>query len=220
MNLKKIKQNTLRFIGQITLFHAVNILCKTLKIEEINKEAVEKLERDNKNYVFAFWHGTMLLPWYINRNKNFLGLISKSKDGDLLANTLRNWRYQVVRGSSSKGGSVALEVMIDYAKNKTSVAVTPDGPRGPALKLKAGVVIAAKKSGVPLVLAGVGYQQKKYLSSWDRFQVPKPFSKVKLIYSNPIYVEQTLTYEKTSETIRQCDYKLNELQTKAAIFGL
>ena len=183
------------------------------------KEAVEKLERENKNYVFAFWHGTMLLPWYINRNKNFLGLISKSKDGDLLATTLRNWRYQVVRGSSSKGGSVALGVMIDYAKNKTSVAVTPDGPLGPALKLKAGAVIAAKKSGVPLVLAGVAYQKKKYLSSWDKFQVPKPFSKAKLIYSDPIYVEQTLTYEKTSETIQQCDYKLNELQKKAAIFG-
>lgn len=219
MKLKKIKQNSLRFIGQIALFHAVNLLCKTLKIEEINKEAINKLEREHKNYVFAFWHGTMLLPWYVNRNKKFVGLISKSKDGDLLAKALKNWRYQVVRGSSSVGGDIALGIMIDYAKNKISVAVTPDGPRGPALKLKAGAVITAKKSGVPLVLAGVGYQKKKYLNSWDKFQVPKPFSKVKLIYSDPIYVERTLTYEKTSETILQCDNQLNELQMKAAIFG-
>ena len=218
MKLKKIKQKTLHFVGQVMLNRTINILCKTLKIEEINKEAVEQLELENKNYVFAFWHGTMLIPWYVNRNKNFVGLTSKSKDGNLLAKLLKSWKYNVVRGSSSTGGEVALGIMIDYARSKMSVAVTPDGPRGPAMKLKAGAVITAKKSGVPLVLAGVGYKNKKHLNSWDKFQVPKPFSSVRVIYSDPIYVERTLPYEETSEIIKQCDDKLNELQNKASVF--
>jgi len=58
----------------------------------------------------------MLLPWYLNRNKNFAALISKSKDGDLLAKILKHWKYEVVRGSSSTGGNVALGIMADYAK--------------------------------------------------------------------------------------------------------
>ncbi|MBZ0200555.1 MAG: lysophospholipid acyltransferase family protein [Ignavibacteriaceae bacterium] len=218
MQLKSIKKNMLRFIGQVMLNRSINILCKTLRIEEINKEAIEQLERANKNYVFAFWHGTMLLPWYVNRNKNFVGLTSKSKDGNLLAKLLKSWKYNVVRGSSSTGGEVALGIMIDYARGQMSVAVTPDGPRGPAMKLKAGAVITAKKSGVPLVLAGVGYKNKKHLNSWDKFQIPKPFSTVRIIYSDPIYVERTLTYENTSELIKLCDDKLNELQNKASVF--
>ena len=107
----------------------------------------------------------MLLPWYLHGNPSFVALISKSKDGDLLAKLLENWNYKVIRGSSSTDGDVALKFMIDYAKNNYSIAITPDGPRGPAHKLKAGAIVSAKKSKVPLVLAGVGYNKKKILKS-------------------------------------------------------
>lgn len=218
MQLKKIKQNTLRFIGQIALHQAVNILCKTLRIEEVNAAPVRQLESEGRNYVLAFWHGTMLIPWYVNRGKQFAGLTSKSKDGDLLARILKQWKYKVVRGSSSTGGDVALGIMVDYARNKTSVAVTPDGPRGPAYQLKPGAVITAKKSGVPLVLCGVGIKKKRHLKSWDRFQVPGFFSPVRVIYSDPIYVDRALSYEETSVVINKCGQQLNELQKKAAAF--
>jgi len=213
--LRKLKQDILRYLGHYFLYHLLQVLCKSLKISVKNQEVVEKLKKENKNYVLAFWHGTMLLPWYMHRNMNMMALISKSKDGDLLTQLLKNWKYQVVRGSSSEGGDTALGIMIDFARNRNSIAITPDGPRGPTFKLKAGAVITAKKSGLPLVLLGIGFRSKRILESWDKFQVPKFFSSVKAIYSEPVYVERNLSFEQTSQVINVCETRLNELQKEA-----
>ena len=218
MKLKEAKQNSLRFIGQMFLANIITALCKSLKVIKISDEAIKKLDNENKNYILAFWHGTMLLPWYLHGKPNCAALISKSKDGDLLAKILKHWKYNVVRGSSSTGGDIALGIMIDFAKNDYSVSITPDGPRGPAHKFKAGAVITAKKSKVPLILAGVRYQKKKGLSNWDKFEVPHFFSQAIIIYSEPIFIEPNLSYEETSNIIIDCEKKLNELQREAQNF--
>jgi lysophospholipid acyltransferase (LPLAT)-like uncharacterized protein len=218
MKLKKVRQDFLRFIGNYVLFQLVNILCRSLRLTYVNKDVIEELERQKKNYILGFWHGTMLLPWYINRNKNFAGLTSKSKDGDLLAKILKKWNYKVLRGSSSEGGDIALGMMVDFARSGNSVAITPDGPKGPPHKLKAGAVVSAKKSELPLILVGVGFKKKRLLKSWDSFQVPKFFSKVNVVFSDPVLVDKNLDREKTSEIIEQCEKILNDIQTKAEIF--
>jgi len=218
MKLRKAKQNSLRFIGQMFLTNIVTTLCKSLKTIIINDETIKKLENENKNYILAFWHGTMLLPWYLHGDPKCVALISKSNDGDLLAKILKHWNYNVVRGSSSSDGDIALAIMIDFAKSDYSVTITPDGPRGPAHKFKAGAVITAKKSELPLILAGVGFQKKKLLSNWDKFEVPYFFSKSKIVYSEPIFVESNLSYEETSNIIINCENKLNELQREAQDF--
>ncbi|MDR3609762.1 MAG: lysophospholipid acyltransferase family protein [Ignavibacteriaceae bacterium] len=218
MGYRKFKQDFLRVIGLFVLSQAVDLLCKSLKVSYKNREIVDALENQNKNYVLAFWHGQMLLGWYLHRNKNFTALISQSKDGDLLAKLLKHWKYNVVRGSSSKGGDVALGMMVDYAKNNESVVITPDGPRGPANKMKAGAVVIAKKSKVPLILVGVGYKKKRILKSWDRFEVPKFFSGAKVIYSSPVLLKEDLSFSDTSEAILNCEQKLNELQIEANNF--
>lgn len=219
MNLKKIKQDTLRFVGNYLLFGIVNVLCKTLKIKFINDDVINRIEKDNRYYVLAFWHGTMLVPWYLHRRKNIVALISKSKDGDLLAKILKNWKYQVVRGSSHIGGEVALGILVDYAKNKNSISITPDGPTGPPNKMKAGAIITAKKSGLPVILMSVGIKRKILLRSWDQFQIPKFFSQVNVIYSDPVYVSKNLSYEETSKVIEEYEIKLNEMQKQAESFN-
>ena len=198
--------------------NVVTALCKSLKIEKVNYDAVSKLHREKKNYVLAFWHCTMLLPWYLHGDPSFTALISKSKDGDLLAKILKKWKYNVVRGSSSQGGDVALGIMVDFAKNNFSIAITPDGPRGPSNKFKAGAVVTAKRSEIPLVLVGIGFKNKKFLNSWDKFQIPYFFSRAKVVYSNPVFVDKNLSYDETSEIIKDCEVKLNELQESAAQF--
>jgi len=218
MNTKQVKQNALRFLGNLILTHSLDALCKTLKVSYKNKKTIESLKKQQQNYVLAFWHDTMLLPWFLHKNDGFAALTSKSKDGDLLAKQLKHWKYKVVRGSSSKGGDVALGIMVDHAKNGYSIAITPDGPRGPVHKFKAGAVITAKRTGVPVVLMGIGIKSKKELKSWDKFQVPNPFTKVKVIYSEPVYVDGKLSYDETSKVIEECEKKLNELQLEAEKF--
>jgi len=219
MNLRKFRQDFLRIVGFFVLSHAVDLLCRSLKITTCNKEVIDDLERNNRNYVLAFWHGQMLVGWFLHRDKNFTALISKSKDGELLSRILKHWKYNVIRGSSSRGGDVALGVMVDCAKNGESVVVTPDGPRGPANKMKAGAVITAKKSNVPLILLAAGYQKKRVLKSWDKFEIPKFFSNVKVVYSEPFYINSGLSFEETSALILKSEKVLNQLSQEANNFG-
>jgi len=218
MKIRKLEQAILRKLGHYTLFQIVNVLCKSLRITFKKKETIDKLENENQKFVLAFWHGSMLLPWYLQRYKNFAGLTSKSKDGDLLAKVLNLWRYNVVRGSSTEGGEVALGILLDYAKNGCSISITPDGPIGPYRKMKAGAVIAAKKSGLPLVLVGVGFKSKRNLKSWDKFTVPKLFTKAKVVYSDPIRIDKNLSYDETTKMIEKCEKILNQIQNEAEIF--
>ena len=219
MNLKKAQQDALRFASQFFITGGVTALCKSLKINVQNGATIENLKSEKQNFVLAFWHGTMLLPWYLHGNPSFAALTSKSKDDDLLARILKKWKYNVVRGSSSVGGDVALDIMIDYTKNDYSIAITPDGPRGPRHKFKAGAVITAKKANVPIVLSGVSYKKRKVLKNWDKFEIPFFFSRAKIIYSDPIYVSNELNYDETSDVIEECETKLNLLQQEAQVFS-
>lgn len=218
MNLKKKKQNFLRLLGNYFLAETVTLLCNSLRIIKKNEAVVEELKEEKQNFVLAFWHGTMLLPWYLHRNEDFSALTSQSKDGDLLSKVLTKWKYNVVRGSSSSGGDKALSTMIDHAKNNYSITITPDGPGGPRHIFKPGGVITAKKSSVPLVLAGVGFKNKKVLSNWDKFEIPYFFTKANIRYSKPIYLDENLSYEETSAMIKNCEAKLNQLQEEAQVF--
>ena len=218
MKLKEVKHSSLRFLGNYFLALFATVLCKTLRINFKNKNAVKELDKKKSNYVLAFWHGSMLVSWYIHRRRDLVALISKSKDGDLLSNLLKFWDYTVVRGSSTEGGEIALGILIDYAKNNKSIVITPDGPKGPRHRLKAGAVIAAKKGAVPLILMGVGFKRKKYLNSWDKFEIPGLFSAANIVYSDPIYIDKDLSYEETSEVIKKSEDILNNLHIEANSF--
>ncbi len=212
---KTVKQNLLRKAGNYFLFTLVDLLCRSVRIKVVNKNYIEELFNKNEKFVLAFWHGYMLIPWFLHRNKNFGALVSMSKDGDLLAKVLSKWNYKVVRGSSHKGGKEALGNIMQLIAENHPVAITPDGPTGPPHKMKAGAVVAAKKSGVPLVLLGVHYRDAKTLKSWDSFRIPKPFSNVCVVYSEPINIDENSTYEETSMMIAKAGEKLNDLQMEA-----
>jgi lysophospholipid acyltransferase (LPLAT)-like uncharacterized protein len=216
MTFKKFKRYALRFIAKFIFNKAVTLICRTLRIEVRNQEHLGQLKKQNQKFILAFWHGTMLLPWFLHRNEGMASLISGSKDGNLLAALLKEWNYEVIRGSSSSGGDAALNGMVSCAKNDRSIAITPDGPRGPAIKMKAGAVITAKKSGLPLILAGTFYKKKVELKTWDRFQIPTFFSKVVLVYSKPIYIDPDLDYQGTSVMIGFCESELKKIQQEAA----
>jgi lysophospholipid acyltransferase (LPLAT)-like uncharacterized protein len=215
MKVKGAVRGLLRGLGNLLLGYVLGLVCKTYKLNISNKSKTDKLKDERKNFILGFWHGTMLIPWYLHRGEKVAALVSRSKDGELLANVLSKWDYNVIRGSSNVGGKEALDTMIKCAVDGSSVAITPDGPTGPPRKLKAGIVITAKKSGSPIVLAGVGNGKKWQLNSWDRFEIPKPFSKVKVVYSDPIYIDSELSYEETSKLIEECGEKLNDLQKDA-----
>ena len=215
MQFSEIKKKIVWSLGNIFVGFLVNVLCKTLIIEEKNDSQIEDLFNKKQNFIIAFWHGTMLVPWFLMRQKGLSTIISKSKDGEILSRLLEKWEYEVKRGSSSNGGKEVLENLIEDAKNNKSIAITPDGPRGPDRIMKAGTAIIAKKTGIPIILVGITYKQRLKLKSWDKFEVPMFFSKACIKYSNPIYVDKNLSYEETDQTIGELGSMLNTLQREA-----
>jgi lysophospholipid acyltransferase (LPLAT)-like uncharacterized protein len=215
MKLKDIRRDFLRFLGNIFLSQLICVLCNTLKIKKLNSQGVDALIERKENFILAFWHGTMLIPWYVHREMNFTALVSKSKDGALLANLLDKWNYRVIRGSSNDGGRAALSAMIDMAKNNNTLCLTPDGPKGPIYKFKAGAVITSVKTGIPLVLCGVHYKKKRNLKSWDKFAIPKLYSGATIFYSEPKYFQAEISKDGISKIILECEAELNRLQAEA-----
>ena len=217
MSFKKFKQSALQKVGLIILSPAVNVLCKTLKIEYQNYSSIDQMGSNDQKFIAAFWHGSMLVPWYVLRDKNFSALVSQSKDGELLTRLLKNWNYNVVRGSSNVGGKEAMQFMIDEVSAGKNLAITPDGPKGPEFKMKPGTVVLSKKTGAKIIMIGVGYKNYWQLGSWDKFKVPKFFSRVVLKFSEPIIVNPDLSYDDVSQTIIGAEKKLKSLQTEAII---
>lgn len=215
MKIKEIKKSILIFFGLNVLSLIVNLIVKTYRIEIINDSSLKKISNEGKQFISAFWHGKMLIPWYVHRDYKIAALVSKSKDGEILTRLLKNWNYNIVRGSSHIGGKEALQIMEDKIEEGFSFAITPDGPTGPVFKMKPGAVVLAHRKSIPLFLIGTASNKHFVFNSWDNFHVPKPFSKIAIKYSDPIYIKKETSREEISNLIAVCQTQLNKLQEEA-----
>jgi len=150
-----------------------------------------------ENYIGALWHNRLLLfPFVLRRffsNRHGAALISASRDGELLADAIKRFGFDVVRGSSSRLGASAILQLTDVLASGHDVVITPDGPRGPAYELGAGIIFLAQKSGAAVLPVNMEYSSCSRIRSWDRFIVPHPFGKVRVIIGQPHRVKSTST---------------------------
>jgi len=134
--------------------------------------------------IFAFWHGRMAVGWLLSRRlfrgRQNAAVVSRSKDGAILSDALSAFGFRLIRGSSSKGGAEVRTTMREALEAGSVVTVTPDGPRGPSGQFKYGTVRIASETGRPIVFASVRFSGGWHLNSWDRFFIPRPFSKVEV----------------------------------------
>jgi len=158
--------------------------------------------------IFAIWHNRLaMLPRVFDpcfQTRQSYGLISASRDGDLIAFFIERSGYGTIRGSSSRKGVVALRQLVETLAAAGNVLVTPDGPRGPVYQVTNGIVFLAQKSGAPVVPIHMEYSSCWRMKSWDRFVVPRPFAKLRAIFGAPIHVPPTTTTDAEQfETERQ-----------------
>lgn len=169
-------------------FHLLKWLGRTLRYEVddragiVGKPVVE-------NYIGALWHNRLLIfPIILRRffpHRQGAALISASRDGDLLSDAIHRFDYDVIRGSSSKLGATALLQLGDVLAKRGDVVITPDGPRGPAYELGPGIIFLAQKTGAAVLPMNIEYSSCWRVKSWDRFIIPRPFSKVRVIIGRP-----------------------------------
>jgi lysophospholipid acyltransferase (LPLAT)-like uncharacterized protein len=128
--------------------------------------------------VYCFWHEYLLAGFWLLRKQRPAALVSQSRDGTRLSAVLERWGYELIRGSSSKDGSVALQECVAAVRAGKSVVITPDGPTGPRREAKSGVARIAREAGVPVLCLGFQIRPAIRVNSWDRFVVPPPFASV------------------------------------------
>ena len=193
----KLKNKFLNFSGKYLLSTLINFNNITLRLRVVNKPT------DPSNKIYIFWHSKMLIGWWLFKKENYLALVSKSKDGDILTRLLKKWKYFVIRGSSSKGGKDALEQIFGEITDGNSVVITPDGPRGPAREIKNGALIISNRTGYPIIPIKIDCSNKKILKkSWDKFEIPLPFSKCEVSFGKHFYYKEFL-YDNNLSNFKQ-----------------
>ncbi len=140
--------------------------------------------------VVCYWHGRLLMTPFLLDGWRGPVIISDHKDGELIAGVYENFGVTASRGSSSKGGARALLKVLRMAKMGYSPGITPDGPRGPFQVAKAGAAQISLKSGLPILPVCYATRHFKRLSSWDKFYLPKPFSKGVVVVGEPLSAQQ------------------------------
>ena len=200
--VERKRERRLRWIVRLGV-PLVRLLGWTWRIRVVNRErSVERLRRERRPMVFALWHGDMLPLLYQHRGEGVTVLISEHRDGELIARVAKSLGFRTVRGSTTRGASRALVGLARELRDGHDIAVTPDGPRGPARSFAPGALIAAQRARAPVIAVGLAARRAWRLASWDRFVIPKPFSRVCIAYSDPVLLDVANPRAAAQETSR------------------
>lgn len=182
-------QRILIRMADLVFFLCIKFLGTTIKFEVQGDEHLSAITSAGKIPIYTFWHDRIFLSTYYWRNRGIIVMTSKSFDGEYIARFIQRFGFGSIRGSSSRGGVRALVDMIKSMRTGHPMAFTVDGPRGPRYVAKSGPLLLAKKTGNPILPFII--EPKKYwtVNSWDKLQIPRPFTKAKLIFGEPLYVE-------------------------------
>ena len=175
-------------------FWLLRIWERTLRYE-VDDRAGLLAKQASESGIGAVWHNRLLImPLVLKRffpHRQGAALISASRDGGWIAALVQRIGFDVVRGSSSRQGAIAMLQLSDVLAGGRDVVITPDGPRGPVYVLGPGIVLLAQKSGAVVFPLNLEYSSCWRVKSWDRFILPRPFSKVRVILGPPHQVAAT-----------------------------
>lgn len=161
----------------------------TTRHRVLRSDIPERVHKAGERFIYAFWHQRQVFFTWSHRDAEAAVLVSKSKDGEMIAKTMELSRIAAVRGSSTRGGAAAAREMVEILRSGRDVGITPDGPKGPAREVKEGAVRVAQLSGMPIIpIANALSNKIEIAKAWDRFQVPLPFGRSVVIYGEPFRV--------------------------------
>lgn len=209
MGIEKRSKWWTRPLGYIVWF-LISAVCVTLRKRVIIQDEARPV-LGNKQCILALWHNRVFAPCYMYRHmvKSSLPiclLTSASKDGALLATVAALYGFRAVRGSSHRRGAAGFRDMLREVQDGSSMCITPDGPKGPIYKCRAGVVRLASASGLPILPACVDLANCwRIARAWDGFAIPKPFSRVTIMVKAPIYVPRNLDDDTQAACLEQLE---------------
>jgi lysophospholipid acyltransferase (LPLAT)-like uncharacterized protein len=215
----KIRNRTLIKVAGWMAARMVRLLVRTLRFEclELGEPLTPPaiLPGNTDRHIYAIWHENLLLPTARFGDDSLAVLISKHADGQILGSLIEHMGMSMVQGSTNRGGIEAVRKLIDPAQSRRHLAVTPDGPRGPRQVVQPGIVYVASRTGMKIVCVGIGYCKAWRMKSWDRFAIPKPFSRAVLLTSRAIAVPAGLKSQDLDAVRQQVQAAMEEIQHQA-----
>src|SRR2546430_10097611 len=185
-----LKDRLLIRSADLVFFILINLIGRTVRFEIEGWDNWEAASRDGKIPIYTFWHNRVFLATYFWRRRRIVVMTSRSFDGEYIARFIQRFGYGAARGSSTRGATGAIVEMVRLMRAGCPTAFTIDGPKGPRYVAKMGAVLLAKKTGnpvLPFTIAARNFWEIR--SSWDRTQVPHPFTRARVLIAAPIFVD-------------------------------
>jgi lysophospholipid acyltransferase (LPLAT)-like uncharacterized protein len=218
--VRKIKENIVfQTVAAFIASLLVRLVYLTNRVEIRNVKTIREYRR--KPAIIAFWHGRSLMLLPASQKIGLLGnsVVSIHRDGRLIAKLQGFFKIKQILGSSSAGGANALKVGIKVLRKNEQVFIAPDGPRGPLLRLKDGLMFFAKMTGAPIIPICYSCSKAWFIKSWDRYLIPKFFGKIIVDIGTPIYIDRKISNEEFEIKRREIeDVMIKQLQKLDAEF--
>jgi lysophospholipid acyltransferase (LPLAT)-like uncharacterized protein len=183
------KERLLIRAADLAFFLAIKFIGRTVKFEIEGWEHWEATARGGRIPIYTFWHDRVFLATYFWQRRAIVVMTSRSFDGEYIARFIQRFGYGAARGSSSRGATGAVIEMVRLMRAGCPAGFTIDGPKGPRYVAKMGAVLLAKKTGnpvLPFTIAAERFWEAR--KSWDHFQIPKPFTRARVLIAPPIDV--------------------------------
>ncbi len=190
----------------------VKLISLTNRIATLNPHYEQRLTDQGKGLIYISWHQRFFpgITFFATR-KPIAIMISQSRDGEFISRIVKMLGWEPVRGSSSRGGPEALAKLTKLARSGYRIGHIVDGPKGPFGIIKPGLLKIAQTTGLPIVPAIMSAEKKWIFNSWDRFMIPKFFSRVIIGFGKPVYVHANLNKTAFEETRRRIESQMKRL---------
>lgn len=215
-----IADRLVAFLAPALARWTIRFLSATMRLTYVNFEGYRKILDGGGHVILAFWHSRLLMMPYSYPGRGITILVSQSKDGELIARTVKGFGIESVRGSSTRGWVGGVKGLLKSARDGRDLAITPDGPKGPNMKAQMGVIQVARATGFPIIPLSFGASKKKVFSSWDSFILPYPFSRGVFVSGDPLYVNSSAGPVEMEEARRSLEETLTRLTGEADAFFL
>lgn len=183
------RQRFLIRAADLAFYCLIKLIGRTLHFEIVGAENLEKIERSGKIPIYATWHNRIFPSVYFLQNRRIVVLTSQSFDGEYIARFIQRFGFGAARGSSTRGGVGGLVRMIRLMREDfLPMCFTVDGPKGAPYVAKNGAILLAKKTGNPVLPFLIEAEKFWTINSWDKLQIPKPFSLSRVFFQAPIAV--------------------------------
>ncbi len=209
------KDRILLFIVPRVYVCILRLLSLTIRKKVIGAEYPQKFWEQGKNIIVAFWHQRLLMMPFLPHKGKVGMLISQHRDGEFIAQAVKRFHIDSIRGSTTRGSLSALRGMIRYYNSGGNLAITPDGPQGPKYIVQPGVIELARQTGAPIIPVTYAASRKKIFKSWDNFILPLPFCKVVYIWGEPLMVSLNAGKEEIEEKRLLLQERLGQITAQA-----